>query len=343
MTTDQQIMRLSTGALDIGHKQKNRTVHVARTPELTIKTGDFICLLGPNGAGKSTLIRTLAGIQKPLQGIIQLNGQSLDQLSPRARAQKISVVLTERMPVGPLDAYSLVALGRHPYSGRLGFLGEADRKRITWAFQASGAVGLENCQIAQLSDGERQKLFIARSLAQDAPLMLLDEPTAFLDLTRQIELMSTLRKLAHQEQMGVLLSTHNLDLALRFADRIWLFNESGTITQGHPEELALNGAISSTFSSSEVIWDIEHGAFRVQISPDLKAIVQGDGVDAFWTQRALERLGFTITDDIKADSLQVRVRHTEQRPVWSVDYREKTENFNSVGAFIDWISRQNPR
>ena len=341
MTVNPQITSLSANALDIGYQQRNRPIRVARISELTIKTGDFICLLGPNGAGKSTLIRTLAGIQKPLQGIIQLNDQHLDRFSPQERARKISVVLTERMPLGLLDGYSLVALGRHPYSGRFGFPREADRKRIAWAFQKSGAVGLENRQVVQLSDGERQKLLIARSLAQETPLILLDEPTAFLDLTRQIELMNTLRKLAHQEQMGILLSTHNLDLALRFADRIWLFEKNGTITDGYPEELALNGAISSTFSSSEVSWESRHGGFRIQINSDLKAVVQGEGIHALWTQHALERLGFTITDNITSESLQVCVTETEPQPAWSVDYMGKTKNVDSISAFVDWILRQN--
>ena len=340
MTNAQQVTPLSTTPLAIGYRRKGRDVLITQTPELKIHYGSFICLLGPNGAGKSTLIRTLAGIQKPLRGTIQLDNQPLGQLSPRQRARRISIVLTEMQPPSILNAYSLVALGRHPHSGKFGILRPRDRERIAWAFQAAGAEGLENCQVAQLSDGERQKLLIARALAQETPLMLLDEPTAFLDLPRQIELMSTLRKMAHLEQMGILLSTHNLDLALRFADRIWLFDTDNTIIKGYPEELALSGTISRTFSSNEVIWNSEHGTFRIQANPNLKAKIQGDSMLALWTQRALERLGFTIVEKVEPTALQVRVEETEQTSTLSVDYNSKTARFDSISHFIDWITQQ---
>lgn len=340
MTLTRQIKHLSTTKLRIGYIQKGRDVCIAETPALEIHSSDFICLLGPNGAGKSTLIRTLAGIQKPIQGTVKLGDQPFDQLHPRERARRISIVLTEMPSLGMLDAYSLVALGRHPYSGRFGTLGKKDRERVAWAFRAAGATGLEDCQFARLSDGERQKLLIARALAQETPFMLLDEPTAFLDLTRQIELMSTLRKLAHREQMGILLSTHNLDLALRFADHIWLLNKNGTIIKGYPEKLALGGEISRTFSNNEVTWNSEHGAFRVQANPNLKATIQGHGILALWTQRALERFGFTITEDAEPTTLQISVGQTKQTTVWSAEYNGQRERFHSIECFINWVSKQ---
>ena len=340
MTTTQKIRYLSATQLHIGYKQKSREACVARTPELEICSGDFICLLGPNGAGKSTLIRTLAGIQTPLEGTVQLDNHPLDQLSPRERARKVSVVLTEMTSPGMLDAHSLVALGRHPYSGRFGILGQKDRERIAWAFQAVDAISLENRQVTQLSDGERQKLLIARALAQETPLMLLDEPTAFLDLPRQIELMLTLRKLAGQEQMGILLSTHNLDLALRFADRIWLLREDGTILPGYPEELVVNGEISHTFSSKEAKWQIERGAFSVQANPELRAMVQGNDSLTMWTRHALERLGFTIVEDLGNSSsiLIVKINQMKQQTKWLVDYKGLKKHFDSIGSFINWVS-----
>ena len=337
MTETQQISYLSTTPLQIGYRQKGRETCIAKTPELEIHSGNLICLLGPNGAGKSTLIRTLSGIQAPLQGTVKLNDQPYDHLSPRERARKISVVLTEMPSLGMLDAYSLVALGRHPYSGKFGALGQRDGERIDWAFQAVDALELKNCQVSRLSDGERQKILIARALAQETPLMILDEPTAFLDLPRQIELMVTLRKLAHQEQMGMLLSTHNLDLALRFADHIWLLNENGTIIKGYPEELVINGAIGRTFSSTEVEWNMENGTFSIQANPDLKATVQGNGVLALWTQRALERLGFTIVEDTDNPALTVTISETDQHPEWRVNYDDSENCYPSIQAMIDWI------
>lgn len=340
MTTTQKIRYLSTTQLHIGYQQEGRETCVARTPEMEICSGDFICLLGPNGTGKSTLIRTLSGIQAPLKGSVQLNNQPLDQLSLRERARNVSVVLTEMPSPGMLDAHSLVALGRHPYSGRFGILGRKDRERIAWALQAVDASNLENRQVAQLSDGERQKLLIARALAQETPLMLLDEPTAFLDLPRQIELMLTLRKLAGRERMGILLSTHNLDLALRFAGRIWLLHEGGTIMQGYPEELAMNGEISHTFSSKEAKWQVERGTFSVQTNPDLRAAVQGNDSFKLWTQHALERIGFTIVEDAESSGaiMVVKVNQMEQQTKWLVDYKGRKKHFDSIGSFINWVS-----
>ena len=232
---------LTATKLSIGYSHRGQETCVAEALNLALNAGEFICLLGPNGAGKSTLIRTLAGMQAPLSGSLKLQNQTFHSISPRERARMISVVLTEALPVGMMDAYSLVALGRHPYSGWLGGLNQHDKERIKWAFKAVGAEGLEGRQIAELSDGERQKISIARALAQEAQVMLLDEPTAFLDLPRRVELMTILRNLAHREQMGLLLSTHDLDLALRFADRLWMITTDGQLIQGYPEELAMSG------------------------------------------------------------------------------------------------------
>ena len=340
MTTTQKISYLSTTPLQIGYRKKGRATCIAKTQKLEICSGDFICLLGPNGAGKSTLIRTLSGIQDPLKGTVRLNNQPYDTFSPRERARKISVVLTEMPSLGMLDAYSLVALGRHPYSGKFGALGHKDKERIHWALQAVDALKFKNCQISYLSDGERQKLLIARALAQETPLILLDEPTVFLDLPRQIELMVTLRKLAHQEQMGIILSTHNLDLAMRFADYIWLLNKNGTMTTGYPEVLATNGTISSTFSSREVEWNIEKGIFRIRANPNIKAIVKGDGALAIWTQRALERLGFMIVNKQESPMLEVTVSEIDQKCKWSVSFGNYKDSFSSIETMIHWLTRE---
>jgi iron complex transport system ATP-binding protein len=216
-----------------------------------------------------------------------------------------------------MDAYSLVALGRHPYSGWLGGLNDTDKERIEWAFQAVGAKGLEVRQISELSDGERQKVSIARALAQEAQVMLLDEPTAFLDLPRRVELMSILRNLAHREHMGLLLSTHDLDLALRFADRLWMITTDGKLIQGYPEELAMSGEFAAIFANENLDWDAERGSFRAHPNPCLKAHIQGDSIHALWTRRALERLGFGIVTSGEESALCIQVFDTADRVEWS--------------------------
>ena len=328
---------LTATKLSIGYSHRGQETCVAEALDLALNAGEFICLLGPNGAGKSTLIRTLAGMQAPLSGSLKLQNQTFHSISPRERARMISVVLTEALPVGMMDAYSLVALGRHPYSGWLGGLNQHDKERIKWAFKAVGAEGLEARQIAELSDGERQKVSIARALAQEAQVMLLDEPTAFLDLPRRVELMTILRNLAHREQMGLLLSTHDLDLALRFADRLWMITTDGKLIQGYPEELAMSGEFAAIFANENLDWDAERGSFRAHPNPCLKAHIQGDSIHALWTRRALERLGFGIAKPDENSALSIQVVELDDHTEWAVARNGNQATHTSISQLIDWI------
>lgn len=328
---------LTATKLSIGYSHRGQETCVAEALDLALNAGEFICLLGPNGAGKSTLIRTLAGMQAPLSGSLKLQNQTFHSISPRERARMISVVLTEALPVGMMDAYSLVALGRHPYSGWLGGLNQHDKERIKWAFKAVGAEGLEGRQIAELSDGERQKISIARALAQEAQVMLLDEPTAFLDLPRRVELMTILRNLAHREQMGLLLSTHDLDLALRFADRLWMITTDGKLIQGYPEELAMSGEFARIFANENLDWDAERGSFRAHPNPCLKAHIQGDSIHALWTRRALERLGFGIAKPDENSALSIQVVELDDHTEWAVARNGNQATHTSISQLIDWI------
>jgi iron complex transport system ATP-binding protein len=324
--------QLTARQLAIGYQDTT----IAQGIDCSLKGGEFVCLLGPNGAGKSTLIRTLAGMQAPLAGELQLSGEVLASIAPCARARAVSVVLTETMPSGMMDAYSLVSLGRHPYSGWFGGLTAADRERIEWALDAVGAMPLAHRQVAELSDGERQKISIARALAQEAKLMLLDEPTAFLDLPRRVELMSILRDLAHRENLALLLSTHDLDLALRFADRLWLMDGDGRLIQGAPEALALNGQFAEVFASENLDWDASSGSFRTHPVACLNVQLDGEGLPRIWTQRALERLGFGVATegDKVAFSIQIAAG------IWRVERGTQQFNFDTVEALIDWIRAQ---
>lgn len=240
-------IQLQAKALSIGYPAKPKAKTLASDLDFALRAGEFVCLLGPNGSGKSTLIRTLSGMQTPLSGNIELAGQNILEITPRERAKAISVVLTESTPIGMLDVYSFVSLGRHPYSGWFGGLTTHDKEQIEWALKAVGAEQFATRQVAELSDGERQKISIARALAQEAKVMLLDEPTAFLDLPRKAELMRLLKNLAHEQKLSLLLSTHDLDLALRFADKVWVLSEDGELTQGAPESLSKDETLAKAF------------------------------------------------------------------------------------------------
>lgn len=246
---------LSTQTLSIGYAQKRGSKVLAEGLDLNLSPGQFICLLGPNGAGKTTLLRTLSGALPPLAGSIDLDGHALSDLTPRIRAERISVVLTGSMPPVSMQAKAFVALGRHPHSNWTGRLGENDLFCIDWALQTVDATALANRQMGDLSDGERQKISIARALAQKAPIMLLDEPTAYLDLPHRIRTMALLRRLAHEKQMSILLSTHDLDLALKQADQLWLLDAAGSIHRDSPEALAREGLLAETFREKTLGWD----------------------------------------------------------------------------------------
>lgn len=286
---------LSTQNLTIGY---NRPIKiVAQHLQLHLKAGEMVCLLGPNGAGKSTLLRTIAAMQPPLEGEILLGGQDIHRLSPRQRAQHLSIVLTERIDGGLLTGYELVALGRHPYTDMSGRLSAHDKAVITWALAAVDATALAPRPINTLSDGERQKMMIARALAQEPAVMLLDEPTAFLDLPRRVELMRLLRHLAEATERAILISTHDLELALRSAHRLWLMDSAGVIRDGAPEDLILSGAFQATFDSSGVTFDSETGMFKLHQQSRGTVALAGEGMAYFWTQRALSREGFQIAPD----------------------------------------------
>ena len=326
-------VKITAKQLSIGYQHSAGETIVASGLDCSLRGGEFVCLLGPNGAGKSTLIRTLAGMQKPLAGELRLSGKVMRDIAPRERARAVSVVLTEAMPSGMMDAYSLVSLGRHPYSGWFGRLTSQDHERIDWSIDAVGARPLANRQVSELSDGERQKISIARALAQEAKLMLLDEPTAYLDLPRRVELMSILRNLAHQENLALLLSTHDLDLALRFADRVWLMTPEGNLLQAAPEALALNGKFAEVFATENLDWDVSTGSFRAHPVACLKVRLEGQGIERVWTQRALERLGFGISEDDGKAAFSLKANKNS----WEVERFGLIQNFEDIESLIEWI------
>lgn len=263
--------------------------------DLELRPGELVCLLGPNGAGKSTLLRTLAGLQAPLEGRLVVDGGDFAALSPEAWARKTAIVLTERIDGGNLTVQALAELGRHPHTGWSGRLGDADRAAVRRAMEEAGAWDLRERRYDELSDGEKQRVMLARALAQEPALLLLDEPTAFLDLPRRVETMRLLRALAGDRGRAVLMSTHDLELAMRAADRLWLVPPGGPVRTGLPEDLALSGALGGVFDQGDVAFDTATGQFRIHGHPERRAIVSGDPLLAFWTGRALERLGYAVT------------------------------------------------
>jgi iron complex transport system ATP-binding protein len=304
---------------------------VAEQINLRLRAGELVCLLGPNGAGKSTLLHTLAGIQRPLHGQVRLLGTDLHDLEPRELARRLSVVLTERIEVGALSARAVVALGRYPHTDWTGRLTPADEAAVGEALAAVGATSLATRLVHELSDGERQKVLIARALAQEPHLLLLDEPTAFLDLPRRVEIMSLLHRLARETGRAILLSTHDLDLALRSADQLWLLPPGGPLQAGIPEDLVLEGAFQATFPSEEVSFDPYSGHFKLHVPARGHVDLIGEGLAALWTERALEREGFVVNGrEGRRAPVRVEIREQEGKPFWRIHHAASCREYSAL-------------
>ncbi len=250
---------IRTVDLSIGYHQGKVVRAVQQHLYLVAEPGELIALIGPNGCGKSTLLRTLAGLQEPLEGSVQLEGTHLNSLKLAERAKKISLVLTDAVQLGYVTVEQLVAMGRHPYTTHTGKLNKNDDKHIRKALQAVRLETFGNRLVSELSDGERQRVMIAKALAQDTPVILLDEPTSFLDLPNRVEILLLLQKLAREMQKCILLSTHEIDLAIRLADKLWLMNPGDDLKTGSPAELIANGSIQSVFHGDSFGFDPQTG------------------------------------------------------------------------------------
>ena len=242
--------------LYIGYSDdKNRRI-VAHTLNAELPSGVLTCLIGANGVGKSTLMRTMAAFQPPLRGEVYVEEKSIVEYVPRELSERIGVVLTEKNMPADLTVEEVVGLGRVPYTNFWGSLTKHDQNVVDEAISLVGLDALRHRKIHQVSDGERQKAMIAKALAQQTPLIFLDEPTAFLDYPSKIAMMQLLRRLAHEQGKLIVLSTHDLEIAFQTADRLWLLQKSG-LQAGTLDELSESGAISAFLDSDELYYDVD--------------------------------------------------------------------------------------
>ncbi|MEL7044870.1 MAG: ABC transporter ATP-binding protein [Pseudomonadota bacterium] len=230
---------------------------------LTLPAGAFVCVIGRNGAGKSTLMRTISGLQSALSGTVLLNGLPIAEMSAIDRARAVSVVTTERVSSPGMRALDVVQLGRQPFTDWRGQLEENDHARVAEALAAAGASHFAPLAVDSLSDGERQRVMIARALAQASRVMVLDEITAFLDLPGRVEMMALLRRHARETGKIVLLSSHDLELSLELAEYLWIVDD-GVLKHGSPDELMASGALGHAFDSHDVAFDSAAHRFRLR-------------------------------------------------------------------------------
>ena len=240
---------LSTNNLSIGYTQKSHETVILENLNLNLHRGSLVALLGANGAGKSTLLRTITAVQPPLHGSVEIAGVDIFKLTQRERSRLIGIVNTDRVMAGALTVNEMVALGRQPYTGFLGRLSTHDKDIVEQALADAGIAHKSNCYVSQLSDGERQKAMIAKALAQKTPIIILDEPTAFLDVASRFETMRLLHDLAHNANKAILLSSHDISQSLLLADYVWAISSDKQLTEGNTEDLILNGSIDRLFDS----------------------------------------------------------------------------------------------
>ena len=288
---------LYTTDLGIGYAEKNSQKVLHRHLNLALKPGELICMMGPNGAGKSTLLKTLAGFIPVQEGNAYINDKSIKILKEKELSLMVSVVLTEKLAIEDFTVRQLVSLGRYPYTGFFGRLCEEDQKIIDQAIKDTGLELFSDRKLSQLSDGEKQKAMIAKALAQETSIMFLDEPTAFLDLPGRIEIMRLLRQLAAHKNKGILVTTHDLEQTLRFADKLWLIDQGKEMVCGTPEDLLLQGYIESFFARDGILFDSHTGCFRADEDYSERVNISGKGINSYWVKNALERNGFKTEKD----------------------------------------------
>ena len=242
----------TTHDLAVGYRNGKNTVTLLSGLNLALQQGKLVALLGQNGAGKSTLLRTLTCDERPLRGTVTMNGRDLHDMSQKERSRLIGLVSTERIQAGALTVRELVGLGRQPHTGFLGRLDDEDRETVRQAMVDAGISDKADEYMASLSDGERQKAMIARVLAQQTPIIILDEPTAFLDVASRIETMRLLQTLAHDRGKAVLLSSHDISQSLMLADELWLITTDRQVLTGTTSQLVADGAMDHLFAGRDI-------------------------------------------------------------------------------------------
>ncbi len=284
--------------LSIGYAGKKKTTVIASNINAAICSGELTCLLGANGVGKSTLLRTLSAFLRPLGGEIDILGKPLKDYTDKQLATVIGVVLTEKCHLRNMTVSELIGMGRSPYTGFWGTLTQNDHRIVEDAISLVGIGELKDRMVQTLSDGERQKVMIAKALAQETPIIFLDEPTAFLDYPSKIEILHLLHRLSRDMQKTVFLSTHDLELALQIADQVWLMDRQRGVLTGTPEDLALDGSLGGFFQRKGVAFDALTGLYRIDSTFHSEIRLEGSGTKYAMVQKALRRNGVRASSDV---------------------------------------------
>jgi len=297
-------------------------------------TGELIAVIGRNGIGKSTLLRTLTGLQKPLGGSIHYYNKRIEDYSRMELAQRVGYISTEVIRVSNMSVYDLVALGRFPHTNWIGKMETKDNEVIANALNRTSMSSFAGKFISELSDGERQKAMIARILAQDTGIMIMDEPTAFLDVASKYEILHLLHLLSRDSNKTIIFSTHDLQMAISQADKIWLILENELI-EGAPEDLMLSGAFDHLFDAASVIFNSNDGTFSFRSEAPGNIFVEGKGEKRHWTEKALNRAGLRISEERTSTYI---ILPTAANKMWQLVNGDHIRNLSSIYDLISSLN-----
>lgn len=330
MSIPNTITLLTTHDLSIGYPEQDPLLI---NLNLLLNPGELVCFMGPNGVGKSTLIRTLAGLQKPLSGSVSYREENRETSTRQAIPKKVAVVLTDKVGSANLTVEELVTYGRYPHLSWNLTLTPYDKKIVEQSIKQLRIEYLRERKLYELSDGQLQMVMIARALAQDCEIILLDEPTAHLDLNNRLEIMNLLKNVTRESNKAILISTHELDLALQTADRIWLASKDKTIRTGIPEDLVLDGSLDEVFQFKG--FDLKTGKVKQVVYRKLKVNLTGQGPEYLWTRNALERNGYELcSSNYQCD---IKILISNNKVVWELCHSKTPKPVNSINELLQLL------
>lgn len=254
---------LKTESIEIGYRKKDKFISIAKGIDIEVHKGDLVAIIGENGSGKSTLLKTLSGIIQPIRGEYFINNSEIQNIAPEELSKEISLVLTEQTVSRNLEVSELIALGRQPYTNWIGKLTKNDLSQIMTAINLVGLKDIRNKKCYELSDGQFQKVLIARALAQDTPLIILDEPTTHLDLYHKAYVLNLLKKLTRETNKAIVFATHEINMALQLCDKL-LILKNGQSVFGSPQDLIEQNAFDGLFPESLIYFDKASSSFKVK-------------------------------------------------------------------------------
>jgi iron complex transport system ATP-binding protein len=317
---------LTLDSLKIGYKSGGEEKVLLPPLNARAKSGELIAVIGRNGIGKSTLLKTLTGLHQALGGEIYISGKNIRDHTRTELASNVSYISTEIIKVSNMRVYDLVSLGRYPYINWMGKIDKENHMVIMDALEKTSMSSFINRFISELSDGERQRTMIARILAQDTGIMIMDEPTAFLDISGKYEILNLMHLITQESGKTIIFSTHDLNMAITKSDKIWLILDDKLI-EGGPEDLMIGREFACLFDSSSVQLDSENGTFVFRSSEKGKIYIQGEGIRKHWVENAIRRAGFSTSFEKTIPYVSIPDQH---RNDYQLITTNSVEQFDSI-------------